>query len=136
MRRLFLPLIFLVVAIWSSLIGATAVAQTKCLTEDEIKRLTTQLEANAARPFNKKLNEQLIKLASKEQERIQNNVADNKSGEAIIKTLRTAREANTTELCAIFKQYGWPTRDVVSDDGAKAMFFLLRNSASGDLQRD
>src|SRR5216117_1598432 len=111
-------------------------AQTKCLTQDEIKKFTDQIEANTTRPFDKKLNEQLNKLAAKQQERIQNNVSDNKSGEAIIKTLRTAREANSTELCSILKQYGWPTRDLVGEDGAHSMFYLLRNSATDELQRD
>jgi VWFA-related protein len=111
-------------------------AQTKCLTADEIKRFTDQVEANTIRPFNKKLNEQLNKLASKQQERIQNNVYDNKSGETIIKTLRSARDTNTTELCSILKQNGWPTRNLVGEDGARSMFYLLRNSATDELQRD
>ena len=111
-------------------------AQTKCLTADEIKRFTDQVEANSTRPFNKKLNEQLNKLSAKQQERIQNNVSDNKSSETIIKTLRSAQDTNTTELCSILKQYGWPTRDLVGEDGAKSMFYLLRNSATEKLQRD
>lgn len=113
-----------------------ASAQTKCLAPDEIKRLTDQIEANTSRPFNKKLNEQLNKLANKQEERVQNNVADNKNTDTILKTLRAARDSNTTELCSILKEYGWPTRDLVGDDGARAMFFLLRNSATNELQRD
>ena len=111
-------------------------AQTKCLTADEIKKFTNQIEANTPRPFNKKLNEQLNKLAAKQQERIQDNVSDNKSSETILKTIRTARDTNTTELCSLLKQYGWPTRDLVGEDGAKSMFYLLRNSATENLQRD
>ena len=137
MRRFFLTAaLLMIVAISSSLGAARAFAQTKCLTADEIKHLTDQVEAGAARPFNKKLGEQLNKLANKQQERVQNNVADNKSSETIIKTLRAARESNTIELCSILKQYGWPTRDLVGDDGARSMFFLLRNSATEELQRD
>jgi VWFA-related protein len=137
MRRLFLPPVFFIMVALLSSLGATRVfAQTRCLTQDEIKRFTDQVEAGATRPFDKKLNEQLNKLANKQQERIQNNVADNKSGDSIIKTLRTARESNTAELCSILKQYGWPTRDLVGDDGAKSTFYLLRNSATDQLQRD
>src|SRR5438309_651820 len=80
-------------------------AQTRCLTADEIKRISDQLDANITRPFNKKLSDDLIKLAAKQQQRLQDNVADNKSGDTIIKTLRTSREQNTNELCAIVKQY-------------------------------
>jgi VWFA-related protein len=137
MFRYLLPRVFLIiVAILLPLAPARAFAQTKCLTPDEIKRFTDQVEANETRPFNKKLNEQLNKLAAKQQERIQNNVADNKSNETILKTLRSARETNTTELCSILKQNGWPTRALVGEDGARAMFYLLRNSATSELQRD
>jgi len=119
------------------LIGAVSgFAQTRCLTADEVKQFTDQIEANTARPFNQKLSDQLNKLAAKQEQRVENNVADNKSGDTILKTLRTSREQNTGELCSIIKQYGWPTRDLVGDEGARSAFFLLRNSASADLQRD
>src|ERR1041385_1472273 len=136
MRRLFLPPFFLLIVAISSSLATRVLAQTRCLTPDDIKRLADQVDAGVTRPFNKKLNEQLNKLANKQQERLQNNVADNKSNETILKTLRAARDANTVELCSILKQYGWPTRDLVSDEGAKAMFFLLRNSTTDQLQRD
>jgi VWFA-related protein len=119
------------------LIGApSGFAQTKCLTADEIKQLTDQIGAHTARPFNQKLSDELNKLAARQQQRIENNVADNKSGDTILKTLRTSREQNTGELCSIIKQYGWPTRDLVGDEAARSAFFLLRNSATSDLQRD
>jgi len=119
------------------LIGAVSgFAQTRCLTADEVKQFTDQIEANTARPFNQKLSDQLNKLAAKQEQRVENNVADNKSGDTILKTLRTSREQNTGELCSIIKQFGWPTRDLVGDEGARSAFFLLRNSASADLQRD
>jgi VWFA-related protein len=111
-------------------------AQTKCLTADEIKQLTDQIGAHTPRPFNQKLSDELNKLAARQQQRIENNVADNKSGDTILKTLRASREQNTGELCSIIKQYGWPTRDLVGDEGARSAFFLLRNSATSDLQRD
>src|ERR1043166_5264057 len=116
--------------------ASQASAQTRCLTQEEIKKLTAQVEANETRPFNQRLNEQLNKLAAKHQEQIQNNVADNKSSETLLKTLRSARDANTAELCSILKQYGWPTRSLVGEDGAKSMFFILRNSTTDELQRD
>jgi VWFA-related protein len=137
MRRPFLPPVVLLVVVMSSSLGASNVlAQTRCLTQDEIKRLTDRVESNTTRPFDKKLSQQLTKLDDKTRARIQNNVANNKSSETILKTLRAEREANTAELCSIIKQYGWPTRDLVGDDGAQSMFFVLRNSATDQLQRD
>jgi VWFA-related protein len=135
-RRLLPPYFLGLVAILILIIARLGCAQSRCLTADEIKRLTDQINANTTRPFNKDLSDALNNLAAKQQQRIENNVADNKNGDTILKTLRTAREQNTGELCSIVKQNGWPTRDLVGDDAARAAFFLLRNSASADLQRD
>ncbi len=135
-RHLRPPFFLAAAAILCSIATSPAFAQTKCLTADEVKKITTQVEASAASQFNKKLSEQLNKLANKQQEKVQNNVADNKNGDAILKTLQTARETNTSELCAILKQHGWPTRALVGEDGERSMFYLLRNSATFDLQRD
>jgi len=119
------------------LLGAlSGFAQTRCLSADELKNFTDQISANTARPFNQKLSDELNKLAAKQQQRVENNVAGNKSGDTILKTLRTSREQNTSELCSIIKQYGWPTRDLVGDEAERSAFFLLRNSAAADLQRD
>ena len=137
MSRYLCPLLFVSrVAILCAIAATPTLAQTRCLTPDQIKQFTTQIESNTTRPFNKKLNEQLNKLASKQQERVQHNVAGNKSDDTILKTLRAARESNTPELCSILTQYGWPTRDLVGEDGERSMFFLLRNSATDSLQRD
>jgi VWFA-related protein len=136
LRHLLPQVFFIIVAILFPLVPARAFAQAKCLTQDEIKRFADQVEGQDSRPFDKKLSEQLNKLAAKHQAQIQNNVADNKSNETMLKTFRTARETNTAELCSILKQHGWPTPALVGEDGARAMFYLLRNSATDELQRD
>jgi len=130
------PIHWTVVPLLILIAAASAFAQTRCLTADEIKRVSDQIAANDTRPFNKKLSDDLIKLSVKQQQRLQDNVTDNKSGDTLIDTIRKSREKNTNDLCAIVKQYGWPTRDLVGDEGARAAFFLLRNSATSELQRD
>jgi len=111
-------------------------AQTSCLTADEIKHLTSQVEARTARPFDGKLAEQLDKLAGREEQRVGNKVADNKSGETLLKAMREAREQNTRDLCVILKHYGWPTHDLAGEKGARDAFVLLRNAVGAELQRD
>ncbi|HEY0348146.1 MAG TPA: hypothetical protein VGC60_08305, partial [Pyrinomonadaceae bacterium] len=105
------PLVALLILITST----SAFTQTRCLTADEIKRVSDQVAANDTRPLNKKLSDDLIKLSAKQQQRLQDNVTDNKSGNTLIDTIRKSREKNTNDLCAIVKQYGWPTRDLVGD---------------------
>ena len=127
-----LPLVALLLLV----AAISSFAQTRCLTADEIKRVSDQIAANDTRPFNKKLSDDLIKLSAKQQQRLQDNVTDNKSGDTLIDTIRKSREKNTNDLCAIVRQYGWPTRDLVGDEGARGAFFLLRNSSTSELQRD
>ena len=136
MFRQFPPYFLGLVAIFILIAARSGPAQTRCLTADEIKQFTDRVSGNTTRPFNKQLSDELNKLAARQQQRVENNVADNKSADTILETLRTSREQNTGELCSMVKQYGWPTRDLVGDEGARSAFFLLRNSASADLQRD
>src|SRR5258708_34373368 len=97
--RLFPQFLLPLVALLLLVASTSAFAQPRCLTADEVKRISDQLDANVSRPFNKKLSDELGKLALKQQQRLQDNVADNKSGDALIKTIRTSREQNTNELC-------------------------------------
>jgi len=48
--------------------------------------------------------------------------------------LRDSRSENSDSLCLVLKQYGWPTKKLVGDDGANAVFFLLRNTSSPAMQ--
>src|SRR5437764_12190952 len=134
--RMLPPIHWTVVPLLILIAAASAFAQTSCLTADEIKRVSDQIAANDTRPLNKKLSNSLIKLSANKQQRLQDNVTDNKSGDTLIDTIRKSREKNTNDLCAIVNQYGWPTRDLVGDEGARAAFFLLRNSSTSELQRD
>jgi len=136
MCRLLPPFHLALLSLLILITATSAFAQNKCLTADDIKRVTDQVEANTPRSFNKNLSDELLKLTSKQQQRVQESVEDNKSGDTILQTLRTSREQNTSELCSIIKRYGWPTHDLVGEDGAHAAFFLLRNSSTTDLQRD
>ena len=58
------------------LVGAVAFAafptfaQTRCLTPDQIKQFTQQIENGNPRPFNLKLAEHLNKLFAKHQEQV------------------------------------------------------------------
>src|SRR6266436_5363461 len=134
--RMLPPIHWTVVPLLILIAAASAFAQTRCLTADEIKRVSDQIAANDTRPLNKNLSDDLIKLAAKQQQRLQDNVTDNKSGDTLISTIRKSRAQNTNDLCAIVKQYDWPTRDLGGDEGARAAFFLLRNSSTSELQRD
>lgn len=111
-------------------------AQDRCLTPDEIKKITEQSGGSANATLNKKLRDQLLKLKENAQQRLDEDISDNKKPEALIKRMREFRDKNTARLCAILKQYGWPTAALVGHDGVDAAFYVLRNGSTGSLKVD
>ncbi len=119
-----------------TLAGVTpARAQTKCLTDDELKRIIAQANAPQRESFNQELQTKLLKLKEKSQKRFNETIAEKKSDEVLKKRMRESREKNSAELCPILKQYGWPSAALVGLDGVEAAFSILKNSASLDMQR-
>ncbi len=86
--------------------------------------------------LNKKLREELLKLSSKIQEELNEDIRENRKPDAVIKRMRTSREKNTVKLCAIVKQHGWPSAALVGRDGVDAAFYLLRNNSEVQLKID
>ncbi len=108
-------------------------AQDICLSADEIKKMQAQIKSPPELTFNKKLHDELLKLRKKDQERVKDAIADRKP-DNILGRLRESRSKNPDSLCVILKQYGWPTKKLVGDDGAEAAFFLLRNTSNPAMQ--
>ncbi len=111
-------------------------AQDRCLTPEEIKKITEQAASSANVALNKKLREQLLKLKENAQQRLDEDLSDNKKPEALVKRMREFRDKNTVRLCAIVKQHGWPTASLVGHDGVDAAFYVLRNGSTGSLKVD
>jgi len=111
-------------------------AQDRCLTPEEIRKITEQAGGSANVTLNKKLRDQLLKLKENAQQRLDEDIIDNKKPEALIKRMREFRDKNTARLCAILKQYGWPTAALVGHDGVDAAFYVLRNGSTGSLKVD
>ncbi len=114
--------------------AAQASAQTKCLNDAEVKTMVAQVNAHQSVAFNEKLSERLITLKAKNLERLQNAVADNKKPESLMKGMNQSREKNAAELCRILRAYGWPSKNLVGEEGVGAAFYLLRESSSAEMQ--
>jgi len=111
-------------------------AQTKCLTPDEAKTLLTRVNSPGNVVYNKKLRDELLKLAGKTETLIYNGVEKDIPNDAFNKRVDEARSVNNARLCKILKEFGWPTATLVGKDGVAATLFLVRNSRSLDLQTD
>lgn len=111
----------------------SARAQDNCLSADDIKKMQAQLKSSPDVAFNKKLHDELLQLRKKDQERVRDAVSDRKP-DNILNRLRESRVQNSDSLCLILKEYGWPTKRLVGEDGADAAFFLLRNTSNPLMQ--
>jgi VWFA-related protein len=133
-RTTFLAVILICTSIvaWSQL----ASGQTSCLSNDDVKRMLTQVNAARTESLNQELKNTLLKLKEEGDKRFQDAVAETRRDDALTGRMRAFRENNTAQLCPMLKKYGWPGADLVGQDGEAAAFFLLKNSSSIELQRD
>jgi VWFA-related protein len=111
----------------------SSLAQENCLSPDDVKKIETQLKSQPTVTYNKKLHDQLLLLSRKDTERLQDAISERQPDD-ILGRLKEARDKSGDSLCQLLKEYGWPTKKLVGDDGANAAFFLLRNTAPAALQ--
>jgi Ca-activated chloride channel family protein len=124
-------------AVTAALLCSHAVfGQTSCLTDDELKRMLAQVESSTGPSLDQKLRDRLLKLKAKDQKDLRGIISETGKSEELIKRIRTNREKNAAQLCPILKEFGWPTVNLVGQEGVDAAFFLFKNSSSLQLQRD
>jgi Ca-activated chloride channel homolog len=110
-------------------------AQTQCISKDDVNLMLTKLASQDTVSENKKLRNELLKV----QEQRRKSLRDSLEADSAEKLQRRAAEVrgkNEENLCQILREYGWPTRSLVRDDGMAATLFLLENSVSLQLQID
>ena len=119
-----------------SLPAVSLFAQSKCLSPDEAKAMLDQVNSPRPVAFNKKLREELLKLAGKSEKLIYNSIEENRPNDNSRKRIDEARQQDNARLCQILKEFGWPTSALVGKDGVGATLYLVRNSRRLDLQTD
>jgi VWFA-related protein len=136
MANVFMPAIlrFLLPVIVVFLPAMPLFAQSKCLTQDQAKALLDRMDAPQNVTFNKKLHDELRKLALKAETLLYNGVEKDLSNQDFTKRVGEVRDRNNARLCQILKEFGWPSSALVGKDGMGALFYLIRNSRQSDLQ--
>jgi VWFA-related protein len=139
---------FVLVALLVCICGSVTTQAQSCLTPDDIKQMLARLEATpaantsgptpAATPatFNKKLQTELIKMAEKEQELLQEVVAKDQTKKSDQEKLHKLYETSTAKFCELIKKNGWPTSATVDRDGVVAAYYILKNGGTYETQRD
>jgi len=113
-----------------------AIRAQSCLTEDDVKQMLARVDASPAPAPNKKLREELIKMADKQRELLLKVVEKDQKKQSDQEKLNKTYDNNVAKFCQSIKTNGWPTSAVVDQDGVLAAFHILKNAGSYEFQRD
>src|SRR5689334_4615480 len=127
---------FVVLALLLLLCSSIATQAQSCLTADDVRQMLTRVEAPAPAAVNQKLKEDLVKMAVKQRELLQEVVDKDQAKQSDRDKLHKTYESHIGKLCEILKANGWPTTALVDREGVMATFYILRNGGAYDLQRD
>ena len=115
---------------------SVAVRAQSCLTDDDVKQMLARVDAAPAPGPNKKLREELIKMATRQRELLLQVVDKDQTKQSDQEKLHKTYTENIAKLCQLIKTHGWPTSAVVDQDGVFALFHILKNAGTYELQRD
>lgn len=120
------------------LIAGSAVATNaqSCVTQDDVKQMLARLASPPAEKPDKKLTQQLVKMAEKQRELLLEVVDKDQTKKSDRDKLHRLYDEHTGKLCQILKTHGWPTSDLVDREGVFAAFQILKNGGTYELQRD
>ncbi|HEY0729266.1 MAG TPA: VWA domain-containing protein [Pyrinomonadaceae bacterium] len=116
--------------------GSAATRAQSCVTPEDVKQMQARVDASSQAKYNKKLNEELLKMAEKHRELLQQIVAEDQKKKSDQDKLRKLNEKHAARFCEILKTSGWPSTALVGQTGVLAAFHILKNSAPYELQRD
>lgn len=111
-------------------------AQTRCVSEEDVKKMVARIEAAEVPALNEKLQKELVKMREKSREKYYYAAGEDFKNKDLNEDLTKTREKNDLRLCAILKESGWPTIKMAGEDGSDAALYLLRNTPSLQFQAD
>lgn len=126
---------FFLVAVFVCICVPVTTPAQSCLTPEDIKQAQARLEAAPPPSVNKKLQAELIKIAAKQRDLLQEVISQDQAKTSDKEKLHKLYDSDADKLCQIVKSNGWPTTALVDRDGVVAAFYLLRNSSNYQFQR-
>ena len=116
--------------------GSVATNAQSCLTPDDVRQLLARVSSPPPATPDKKLEEELVKIAAKQQELLLKVVEKDQTKVSDQEKLHKLYRQHAGRVCEILKTYGWPTTALVETNGVLAWFYILKNSGTYELQRD
>jgi len=126
---------FVLLAIFLLACGSVATNAQSCLTQDDVTQMLARVSSPPPATPDKKLKEDLIKMASRQHELLLQ-VVDKDQKRSDQEKLHKLYKQDAVKFCEILKTQGWPTTSLVDSAGVLASFYILKNSGTYELQRD
>ena len=127
---------FVVTAALFFVCSAAAIKAQSCLTPEDVKQLLARVNAPPPATVNTKLKEDLLKMAVKQRELLQQVIDKDQTKQSDRDKLHKTFDEHIGKLCETLKTYGWPTTALVDREGVAAAFYILKNGGTYELQRD
>ena len=127
---------FVLLAVLLLACGSVATNAQSCLTQDDVRQLLARVSSPPPATPDKKLEEELVRIASKQQELLLKVVEKDQTKVSDQERLHKLYRQHAGRVCEILKTYGWPTTALVETNGVLAWFYILKNSGTYELQRD
>ena len=128
--KLVLPAVLLLACV------SVATKAQSCVTPDDVKQMLARVGSPPPSKPDKKLKEELLKMANKQRELLLQVVDNDQTKKSDREKLHKLYQEHTEKLCEILKLHGWPTSALVDREGVVAAFQLLKNGGTYELQRD
>ena len=127
---------FVLLAVLLLACGSVATKAQSCITQDDVRQMLARVDAAPPAKPDKKLKEELMKMAMKQHELLLQVVEKDQTKESDREKLHKVYEQHTVRLCQILKTHGWPTTALADREGVLSAFHVLKNGGSYELQRD
>lgn len=135
-----LAFLILLLASLAPIAAAQVSTEPTCVTQSDVDRMIAQIK-NGKQLLDKKLRDQIFELKKDTISRFQDKVQLRERESTLtrgvfgiegrITTLEKAiekkRDKSEEQLCGILATRGWPTASLISDKGASALFYVLKN---------
>ena len=112
--------------------------QNRCLSPAEAAKVVASFNPRAqpAAADLKDVRKELLSMQKEHAKLSDQIMSDYAKNQSRVSDLDRLGETNLTRVCEILKQNGWPNKDLLKEDGAYALRYLIASNRATNLQRE
>ena len=111
--------------------------QSRCLTDEEAKKVIDSIKASPSTTENKKLRKEFLEMYETRQKLIEKISGDINKNQNLIPESNQLGAKHLARVCQVIKENGWLTKEALGgDDGLEAFIFLISNNKDIQAQEE